>query len=101
LVDCVDVSDQALLSFLQARADSEEKNVTRLKRATVSFSRVKEVDIMTDLVPLVATGMEVKVQYLPTGETRKSPVCSPWTGLNNRYLWHSNWEGRWVSPYRS
>jgi hypothetical protein len=95
LVNCVNLSDQVLLSFLQARAHSEEKNVTHLKRAIISFSRQKEVDLTANLAPLVATGMDVQLHYLPARETN---LCSPWTGLY-RYIWHSNWEGRWVLPH--
>jgi uncharacterized small protein (DUF1192 family) len=89
LVRCQGLTDQMLLSFLQARAHSEEKNVTRLKRAMVSFSQKKKMDLTANLAPLVATGMEIQLHYFPAWEPNRD-LCPPW---------YSNWEGRWVLPH--
>ncbi|KAJ7724954.1 hypothetical protein DFH07DRAFT_854492 [Mycena maculata] len=67
------VADQALLEFIQARADSSFGTAPRLSRVRVSFQREQEIDIIPPLRRLIDEGLEVSLRYLELRGRQYSP----------------------------
>ena len=72
------VSDEVLLSFLQARTCSAPGAVPRLKQATFTFiGRRKEANMRLSIEPLIEKGLQIELKY----DRSVSTLYSPWGGL--------------------
>ncbi|KAK7006026.1 hypothetical protein R3P38DRAFT_1727211 [Favolaschia claudopus] len=69
------ISDDALWRFIVSR-------VPILRRVHARLSRDKQVDILPNLLPFIAAGLEVSLQYHDPPEPLR-PNFSPWEGLRD------------------
>ncbi|KAK7018871.1 hypothetical protein R3P38DRAFT_3319734 [Favolaschia claudopus] len=69
------ISDDALLRFIVSRMPT-------LRRVHARLSREKQVDILPNLLPFIAAGLEVSLQYYDPPEPLR-PNFSPWEGLRD------------------
>ncbi|KAJ7724944.1 hypothetical protein DFH07DRAFT_971060 [Mycena maculata] len=67
------LADQALLEFIQARADPSFGTGPRLSKVRVSFQREREIDIIPPLRRLIDEGLEVSLKYLELWGRKYSP----------------------------
>ncbi|KAJ7241476.1 hypothetical protein C8J57DRAFT_1359749 [Mycena rebaudengoi] len=67
---CLGISDVTLLRFICARMESKVDAAARLKQVQINFRRLVQVDILPQLQPFIADGLEVTLDYPP-------PVGSP------------------------
>ncbi|KAJ6594527.1 hypothetical protein B0H19DRAFT_1225651 [Mycena capillaripes] len=70
IVNCRQVSDEALLRFITSR-------VPTLRLVNIKFDRAMEVDILPSLQSFMEAGLKTSIFYLPTA----APQFSPWLGL--------------------
>jgi hypothetical protein len=82
LEQCTAITDDVICPFLTARTrfESPHQAATRLKHAKFSFARHRVVDVIPDLEPLMAEGLQVCLEYPPTEFLGIGP-CSPRRGL--------------------
>ncbi|KAF7330807.1 hypothetical protein MVEN_02419900 [Mycena venus] len=71
ILNCLTVSDEALLRFITS-------GMSVLKRVEVKFDRRREVDIRPSLQPLLDKGLKTKITY---NTPPPPPYSSPWAGL--------------------
>ncbi|KAJ7267371.1 hypothetical protein C8J57DRAFT_1327514 [Mycena rebaudengoi] len=71
------LSDGALLKFIQARTGPHLRDIVHLAAVHVHFLRPMEVDILSPLRALLATGLEVTLDYQHTPR----PLYSPFEGV--------------------
>ncbi|KAJ7512686.1 hypothetical protein B0H11DRAFT_1946897 [Mycena galericulata] len=79
LLEFVEMSDETLLQFIQARAGP----ATRLSRVHASLRRERQVDILPLLQTLTEDGLGVSLDYKPRSEPweRVPHTYLPWKGL--------------------
>ncbi|KAJ7730696.1 hypothetical protein DFH07DRAFT_162242 [Mycena maculata] len=72
LLDFSQMSEQALLEFIQTRA--KPGPTMPLSAARVCFARAKQIDIIPPLQPLISAGFKISLEYPPQGP---APAYSP------------------------
>ncbi|KAJ7479345.1 hypothetical protein B0H11DRAFT_1864179 [Mycena galericulata] len=69
----VDISDDALLAIIKARAGSDRTHLSRLTHLRAELVRKMQRDIMPELQPFVEAGLDVALTYNPPSSNSYSP----------------------------
>lgn len=88
--DCA-ITDEKVLQFIRARTIPSYEGFSYLKRASFTFERPFQVDILPDLQPIINEGVAIRLNYTSRPfEMAPEPVFQPYRSLDIAEH-HDNW----------